>query len=65
MFSLPIDSNTHQTRTQELISVSACVTLLDSRPRTDTRTPLRLATAVSCQGVREKDTLTSVIGYLY
>ena len=41
------------TRSQEINSVSACITLLDYLPRTDTRAPLRPATAVSCQGVRE------------
>ncbi len=41
------------TRTQELISVSVCITLLDSRPRTDTRVPLRPGTVVRCWGVRK------------
>jgi hypothetical protein len=42
------------TQTQGINSVPACITLLDSRPRTDTRAPLQPATAVSCQGVRER-----------
>ncbi len=65
MFSLPNQFKRASTRTQELNSVSACITLLDKLPRTDTRAPLRPATAVSCQGVREKSTLTSVIGFLH
>ncbi len=47
MFSLKIDSNKRHTRIQELNSVSTCITLLDSRPRTDTRVPL-LFTTVCC-----------------
>ena len=43
---------THDTIT-EINSVSTCIILLDWPSRTDTRDPLRPATAVSCQGVRE------------
>jgi hypothetical protein len=53
-------------QSDEINSVSVCITLLEYLPRTDTRVTLRLpTTVVSCQGEREKDTFTRVIGYLY
>ena len=53
-------------QSDEINSVSVCITLLEYLPRTDTRVTLRLpTTVVSCQGEREKDTFTRVIGYLF
>jgi hypothetical protein len=66
MFSLEFNSNERHTRTQEINYVSSCITLLDSRPRTEfglsgpqSLDSYRLET---CSRLRVKQTL-SLTGY--